>query len=570
MLSTLCNVQLRAKDSASIASSFKSGSKLVVQTSVSAVQTAAYRNVARAMEVQDQQPAAAGSESVPSALRGPVRSDDLPPQPILKRDSKPQALAAEEKTRSEEDVVDVTKTILDLHEQIVIALNPIARERKSLRQAKAELNVLRDELQLAHEQVHLSEARMGHALSRLQEMEERLRQSLPQSDQSLYPSPSSQESAPSSIPAVDSFASASSTKRKASRKSSNESHVSQNKKGGNLRNFWYPVEFTSNLTEDKLIPFELFDEPWVLFRGKDGLPGCVRDECAHRACPLSLGKNVEGEIQCAYHGWRFDASGACKEMPSTRKCNASIEALPCVERSEMIFVWAGDGVPPVDDENFVGLNPPRNFDVHAEIVLEVDVEHGLLMENLLDLAHAPFTHTSTFAKGWKVPNFVNFKTTKNQDQDSSSSVGGTFPGYWDPYPIDMAFQPPCMVLSTIGLAQPGKLENGVRAKQCDKHLHQLHVCLPAGSGKTRLLYRMGLDFAHFAKFVPFMDKFWLSLANQVLGEDLVLVRGQMDRMKQGADVWANPVSYDKLGVRYRRWRNEVEKGVASLSADHRF
>ncbi len=30
-------------------------------------------------------------------------------------------------------------------------------------------------------------------------------------------------------------------------------------------------------------------------------------------------------------------------------------------------------------------------------------------------------------------------------------------GMWEPYPIDMAFQPPCMVLSTIGLAQPGKI-----------------------------------------------------------------------------------------------------------------
>lgn len=41
--------------------------------------------------------------------------------------------------------------------------------------------------------------------------------------------------------------------------------------------------------------------------------------------------------------------------------------------------------------------------------VEVPVEHGLLMENLLDLAHAPFTHTSTFAKGWPVPDSVKFK-----------------------------------------------------------------------------------------------------------------------------------------------------------------
>lgn len=44
---------------------------------------------------------------------------------------------------------------------------------------------------------------------------------------------------------------------------------------------------------------------------------------------------------------------------------------------------------------------------------------------------------------------------------------------------------------------------------------------------------------------------------KVLGEDLVLVQGQQERMLAGASVWANPVSYDKLGVRYRRWRNSL-------------
>jgi hypothetical protein len=42
----------------------------------------------------------------------------------------------------------------------------------------------------------------------------------------------------------------------------------------------------------------------------------------------------------------------------------------------------------------------------CQIVMELPVEHGLLLDNLLDLAHAPFTHTSTFAKGWSVPRLV--------------------------------------------------------------------------------------------------------------------------------------------------------------------
>eukprot|EP00983_Pelagomonas_calceolata_P059353 1145880-Pelagomonas_calceolata.AAC.4 len=49
----------------------------------------------------------------------------------------------------------------------------------------------------------------------------------------------------------------------------------------------------------------------------------------------------------------------------------------------------------------------------------------------------------------------------------------------------------------------------------------------------------------------------LQIAGQVLGEDLVLVLGQQARMIGGDDTWCTPMPYDKLAVRYRRWRNMV-------------
>jgi chlorophyllide a oxygenase len=113
------------------------------------------------------------------------------------------------------------------------------------------------------------------------------------------------------------------------------------------------------------------------------------------------------------------------------------------------------------------------------------------------------------------------------------------------------------VVSLIGLAQPGKIMRGVTANMCERHLHQLHVCMPSRRGHTRLLYRMSLDFMGWVRYVPGILNVWKSVAGQVLGEDLVLVAGQQDRLERGGDTWANPVSYDKLAVRYRRWRNSV-------------
>ena len=62
--------------------------------------------------------------------------------------------------------------------------------------------------------------------------------------------------------------------------------------------------------------------------------------------------------------------------------------------------------------------------MHAELVLDVPVEHGLLLENLLDLAHAPFTHTTTFAKGWPVPGaWLAAAAAEGWQQGSSRAVG---------------------------------------------------------------------------------------------------------------------------------------------------
>lgn len=151
-----------------------------------------------------------------------------------------------------------------------------------------------------------------------------------------------------------------------------------------------------------------------------------------------------------------------------------------------------------------------------------------------------------------MPDSVRFNATK------------MLSGHWDPYPIDMAFHPPCVTESLIGLARPGVPAQGSSALACKTHLHQNHICTPARRGHTRLLYRMCMDFMQYLKYVPYIDRVWQNVANQVLGEDLVLVVGQQDRMQKGDDTWANPMPYDKIAVRllsladwFTGWLNDV-------------
>ncbi|XP_057795750.1 chlorophyllide a oxygenase, chloroplastic-like [Salvia miltiorrhiza] len=439
-------------------------------------------------------------------------------------------------------------TIMLLHEKVVEVLNPLAREFKSIGTLRKELAELQEALAQAHNQVHISEARVSTALDKLAYMETLVTDKILQDrnttgSELLLPTPST-SSSPSLAPA----------KSRQPKRSINVSGPVQ-PYNDHLKNFWYPVAFSAGLKDDTMMPIDCFEEPWVLFRGKDGKPGCVQNTCAHRACPLHLGSINEGRIQCPYHGWEYSTDGKCEKMPSTKFLNVKIKALPCFEQEGMIWIWPGNDPPTA---NLPSLLPPSGFQIHAEIVMELPVEHGLLLDNLLDLAHAPFTHTSTFAKGWSVPSLVKFLTPASSLQ-----------GYWDPYPIDMEFRPPCMVLSTIGISKPGKLE-GQSARECSTHLHQLHVCLPSSRQKTRLLYRMSLDFAPILKHVPFMQHLWRHFADKVLNEDLRLVLGQQERMINGANVWNLPVSYDKLGVRYRLWRDSVERGSKEIQSQYNF
>jgi len=445
-----------------------------------------------------------------------------------------------------------------------------ASSERSLAELQMEMEALQRQIHDAHVEAHVSERKMAAAAANLATLEKNADMMRTSYENSL------EGEAPSSTKP---------TKRSNPKNNKRGKQASQGLKSTlewpeELKEFWFPVDFSANLKREP-VAVEAFDFPVVLFRDAEGKAACVMDQCAHRACPLSLGDVVDGTVRCPYHGWRFDAEGHLVDAPSTRlneqarngkACGGiGVRHFPTAEKDGMVWIWPGEGPPAMcdDGETFAipdYTKPPaafegsaKDFVVHAELVIDVPAEHGLLLENLLDLAHAPFTHTSTFAKGWSVPDLVNFKM-----QDV---LGGN----WEPYPIDMSFEPPCCVLSTIGLEQPGKLQEGMRAETCTKHLHQLHVCIPTRTG-TRLLYRMSLDFMGFMQHVPFSKNLWSAMATQVLGEDLRLVQGQQDRLARGGDTWANPMAYDKLAVRYRRWRNalssdcpvereEAEKGV---------
>ena len=292
------------------------------------------------------------------------------------------------------------------------------------------------------------------------------------------------------------------------------------------RKNWFPVAFSKNVKFNQMIPFDLFNVPWVLFRTKEGQIGCVKDECAHRACPLSLGVQVEeGHIQCAYHGWEFTTRGECVKMPSCKTVlkGVYVDALKTVEHDGMVFVWAGDEGEEVPDEKdprhptnlYVGeksLRAPGGGSVNgtpfltcAEIELEFENECDVLTERL-------FTLTQRAVNKAKLVEEKTGSLEKIFDLvDVSAQVAKALRWGWRPVPNEIKFVPSSALVSSIDIQR-------MYGDSIPRRVHQVHVCLPSRPGKTRVLFRMALDFLPESAMVA--DKVWENLARQILKEEL--------------------------------------------------
>ena len=157
------------------------------------------------------------------------------------------------------------------------------------------------------------------------------------------------------------------------------------------RRQWYPACRSRDLTGRKPLSISLMGTPLVVFRGADGAPAVLVDRCPHRNAPLSLGRVKHGELQCAYHGWRFDASGVCVAIPgvdATGERHAQAHA--ATERDGIVWFWSeAEGEPSAEPFRLPELGPKAR-----EVVLSYDIDATMhaVIENTLDVPHTAFLH----------------------------------------------------------------------------------------------------------------------------------------------------------------------------------
>lgn len=164
-----------------------------------------------------------------------------------------------------------------------------------------------------------------------------------------------------------------------------------------LKNHWYVAAESDEIGSTPLGRI-ILGEPVVLYRTADGAAVALEDRCCHRRAPLHKGTVVGDALQCGYHGFVFDAAGACIRVPGLvgpPPREAHVRSYPICERHRYLFIWMGDPA---------RADPAIVPDLHTHgdpgwaatgERMPVAADYQLIVDNLVDLQHVAFVHLAS-------------------------------------------------------------------------------------------------------------------------------------------------------------------------------
>jgi phenylpropionate dioxygenase-like ring-hydroxylating dioxygenase large terminal subunit len=189
--------------------------------------------------------------------------------------------------------------------------------------------------------------------------------------------------------------------------------------GGFFRQYWLPMAKTDELPSPDCPPvrIKLLGEELIAFRTTSGDVGLIQNACPHRGASMFFGRNEEEGLRCVYHGWKFDVTGACVDMPSEPaesnfKSKVRTRAYRTQERHGIIWAYLGERE-----------TPPALPELEANMYPEEDVMITVLHRNNnwmqgwegeMDTAHAAFLHFGATRVEDTQPGSLQYYEVKNR------------------------------------------------------------------------------------------------------------------------------------------------------------
>lgn len=263
-----------------------------------------------------------------------------------------------------------------------------------------------------------------------------------------------------------------------------------------LRNCWYVAAWNEEIGDE---PYhqQIIGEHVVLYRNSSGTIVALGDTCPHRFAPLHMGKVVGDEIQCPYHGLRFDSEGRCSHNPFDPKVRpeaAKVAAYPVVERNRIIWIWMGDpgnaDQSQIPDYDWLDETDDYAFTALSQMTQAIDYE--LVLDNLMDLSHGQFLHPTTLGNEAFATGTTETRAGERQVRFDRLNSGGAAPtlfvvggaakegdlvDFWN----DVRWDAPGSYYLQVGITPVG------HSREHGKYMHSAHLLTP--KDETHLVYR---------------------------------------------------------------------------------
>jgi nitrite reductase/ring-hydroxylating ferredoxin subunit len=165
--------------------------------------------------------------------------------------------------------------------------------------------------------------------------------------------------------------------------------------GALMREYWIPAALSTELPEPEGSPLRvrLLGEDLIAYRTASGRVGLMQNACPHRGASLFYGRNEGEGLRCVYHGWKFDPTGRCVDLPSeppesAYKDKVRARAYPCVERAGLVWTYMGPRTTPPPMPN---LEPTMSGDARIQIY-QRECNWMQALEGDIDTGHTVFLH----------------------------------------------------------------------------------------------------------------------------------------------------------------------------------
>ncbi len=168
--------------------------------------------------------------------------------------------------------------------------------------------------------------------------------------------------------------------------------------GDLLRHYWLPFLPSTELSEPDCPPkkVRLLGEDLIAFRDTQGQVGLFAANCPHRGASLFFGRNEECGLRCVYHGWKFDVTGRCVDMPnepeeSTFKDKVRARAYPCRDVNGVLWTYMGPrATAPALPAFEINTLPPEH--VYPPLMMLEECNWVQALEGDIDSSHIDYVH----------------------------------------------------------------------------------------------------------------------------------------------------------------------------------